>query len=174
MFGSANRRPREMASRNIASRGGRIWLGVRPDDQHPAMLGGVLPAFGEDRECPGQPSVLHCPIADHIAGDPCQDARHSGRCKGLTLPAEGGVRAFVLSDCRGVVTLQVKRLTKSFSRAAGLGLSQSILECVASVAASTGCRAAQASSIMDALIKSDDRMQALNRYRDESVLTEAR
>jgi hypothetical protein len=48
------------------------------------------------------------------------------------LPAEGGVRAFVLSDCRGVVTLQAKRLTKSFSRAAGLGLSQSILECVAS------------------------------------------
>jgi hypothetical protein len=164
MFGSANPRPREMASLNIASRAAAsgsvydLMINTQP------CSGGVLPAFGEDPECPGQPSVLHCPIADHIAGDPCQDARHSGRCKGLTLPAEGGVRAFVLSDCRGVVTLQVKRLTKSFSRAAGLGLSQSILECVASVAASPACRAAaQPSSIMDALIKSDDRMQALNR-----------
>ena len=97
------------------------------------VLGGVLSDFGEDPERPGQPSVLYRPIAENIAGDPRQDAGgHVWRRDGLTLPAVSGVGAFVLFDGVRVVALQVKRLTEPFSRAAGLDLSEGILEGVAS------------------------------------------
>ncbi len=92
------------------------------------MLGGVLSDFGEDPERSGKPSVVHCPVAEHIAGDPRQDPRHPGRCDGLTLPAVSGVRPFVLFDGARVIALQVKRLTKPFSPAAGLDLSEGTLE----------------------------------------------
>jgi hypothetical protein len=109
-----------------------IWFGIGPDDQHPTMLGGVLSGLGEDPERSRQPSVLHCPVAEHIAGDPSQDPRHPGRRYGLPLPAVSGVRPFVLFDGAGVVALQVKRLTKTFSPAAGLDLSEGTLEGMAS------------------------------------------
>jgi hypothetical protein len=69
----------------------------------------------------------------------------------------------VLFDCARVIALQVKRLTKPFSPAAGLDLSEGALESIASRRSIAAFSAAQPSSIMEPLIKPDHGTQALNR-----------
>jgi hypothetical protein len=69
----------------------------------------------------------------------------------------------VLFDGTGVVALQVKRLTKPFSPAAGLDLSEGALESIASRRGVAGVQCRPAFSIMDAIIKPDDGTQLLDR-----------